>query len=673
MLTRTPPPGGDPREGQGQEQGEQGPGGEAMPGNQGQFEGSDIVDNNTRVLSENLVEILSNPEAQQWDDGWAFLDDGYKFRLWSRVNPEPMERENEQEEEFVVRQHAARRDRIRLLANRAERTRAAQQAYEQSLPPPPVPPPAVLPPPRLPANESTDSINMEFTQKQTLLNQLANRAAEDITDPLDKAMFDYLDRVQAEAARAAFQKVLDNGQEGLNACTEEERQIMVDWKNKSESRTQKRAEQAARQLGVYSNLMHKEPQRPADPLPRVTPIRVTCPKYNPASDPIGSMTTWLAGVQNFHSLQRITDLEDKKRVLFSSIDINAQFRLGDRLLPTSPFVQGLSYDQYVEQIRLIFSPPEESQLWKSDYKNCRQSRSTNIVDYLQKKAQLFQLGYRDSLDSQHFIEEAILHVFHTKVRTEIYRANPTTFADLVTVSQRAVGLIRLTEAPTTPQAIGLASVTHPAASAAASTSSRASNLVGEMMDEVRDFEEEDEEDFVEPLTIAQMDFCMFNESETESTFWNNQPDGSEASDPEGEIVGEMVGTPQNSPASPEGPCWFCSARGHVKKFCPARLKAVHAKVGSSSRPPRGGRGGRSRFEEVRRGSSRRGRSTRGRPSASTSGRSAVGDSRRGIFPVRDRRVGEISDAGQPGEEHEVSQEVGGLYNDQDYHYDQPDF
>ena len=131
--------------------------------------------------------------------------------------------------EFVVRQHAARRDRIRLLANRAERTRAAQQAYEQTLPPPPVPPPAVLPPPRLPANESTDSINMEFTQKQTLLNQLANQAAEDITDPLDKAMFDYLDRVQAEAARAAFQKVLDNGQEGLNACTEEEPNTFQKW------------------------------------------------------------------------------------------------------------------------------------------------------------------------------------------------------------------------------------------------------------------------------------------------------------------------------------------------------------------------------------------------------------------------------------------------------------
>ena len=361
-----------------------------------EFEGSDVVPRNTRVISQNLIEILTDTNARQWDDGWVRLADGYQFRLWSSTNPEPTERENENIDDFTARQRAARCDRITLLANRAERTLAAQQAHEAALPP--VPPP-VLPPPRLPANESADAVQVE---KQVLLNRLANRAAEDTTDPLDKLMFDYLDRIEAEAAQAAFQKVLDSGQDGLDVCTEAEKQIMANWKTKSESKTQKQAEEAARQLGVYSNLYSTEPQRPAETPTRVTPIRVTCPRYNPASDPIGSLATWLAGVQNFHSLQRITDLEDKKRVLFSSIDINAQFRLGERLLPTSPFVEKLSYEQYVEQIRLIFSPPEESTLWKSDYKNCRQSRSTNIVDYLQKKGQLFQLGYRESLDSQQY-------------------------------------------------------------------------------------------------------------------------------------------------------------------------------------------------------------------------------------------------------------------------------
>ena len=104
-----------------------------------------------------------------------------------------------------------------------------------------------------------------------------------------------------------------------------------------------------------------------------------------------------------------------------------------------------------------------------------------VVDYLQKKGQLFQLGYRESLDSQHFIEEAIVNIFHSKVKQEIYRAAPTTFADLVTVSQKAVGLIRLMEAPSQPQAIGLASITHPVSIPSTSaSSSRNSSLVGEI-------------------------------------------------------------------------------------------------------------------------------------------------------------------------------------------------
>ena len=173
-----------------------------------------------------------------------------------------------------------------------------------------------------------------------------------------------------------------------------------------------------------------------------------------------------------------------------------------------------------------------------------------------EKGQLFQLGYRESLDSQHFIEESIANIFHSKVRQEVYRAAPAMFADLITVSQKAVGLIRLMEAPSQPNAIGLASVTHPASLTSSTTSStRNSTLVGEMIG--LGVEEEDDEGFVEPLTISQIEFCLFNEADDETAFWNNQPDGSE--DMEGEMVGEMVGAPQNSPASPEGPCWFCSA------------------------------------------------------------------------------------------------------------------
>ena len=118
-------------------------------------------------------------------------------------------------------------------------------------------------------------------------------------------------------------------------------------------------------------------------------------------------------------------------------------------------------------------------LWKTDHRNFKQARGTTVVDYLQQKGQLFQLGYRESLDSPHFIEEAVANIFHSAVRREVYRAAQTTFADLVTVSQKAVGLIRLMESPSQLNSIGLASVTHPAPSSTPS-STKTSTLVGEM-------------------------------------------------------------------------------------------------------------------------------------------------------------------------------------------------
>ena len=187
-------------------------------------------------------------------------------------------------------------------------------------------------------------------------------------------MFDFIDRVEGEAARTAFQKVLAQGKaRGLGALTADEKELVLRWKNKSELQSQRRADEASRQLGLYASLYASDRPRPSETA-RSFPIRTTCPKFSPASDPIGSLETWLAGVQNFISLQRVTDIVDQKRVLFSSIDINAQFHLGKKLLPNSSFVQELTYEEYVEQVRLIFSPPKEFILWKTDHRNFRQAR-----------------------------------------------------------------------------------------------------------------------------------------------------------------------------------------------------------------------------------------------------------------------------------------------------------
>ena len=44
-----------------------------------------------------------------------------------------------------------------------------------------------------------------------------------------------------------------------------------------------------------------------------------------------------------------------------------------------------------------------------------------------------------------------------------------------------------------------------------------------------------DEGFVEPLTISQLEFCLFNESNEETTFWSNQPEGGDG-DYESDVV-----------------------------------------------------------------------------------------------------------------------------------------
>ena len=72
MMQRSPAPSqSDQREAKGQ-------GGENLSGDEiPEFVGSDVVTRNTRVISQNLFEILTDTDARQWDDGWVMLADGY--------------------------------------------------------------------------------------------------------------------------------------------------------------------------------------------------------------------------------------------------------------------------------------------------------------------------------------------------------------------------------------------------------------------------------------------------------------------------------------------------------------------------------------------------------------------------------------------------------------------
>ena len=108
----------------------------------------------------------------------------------------------------------------------------------------------------------------------------------------------------------------------------------------------------------------------------------------------------------------------------------------------------------------------------------------------------------------------------------------------------------------------LASVSHPAP-APASTSSRPATSLGEI---VLGEEQETDEGFEEPLTISQLEFCLFNKSDEETLFWSNQPEAGEG-DYESDVVGE-IGGPQTHRRLPRDPVGFVpksdTSKGRVR-------------------------------------------------------------------------------------------------------------
>ena len=185
--------------------------------------------------------------------GTVDLPDRYPFELWSNVSPSPTIHEGETQAAFTERLHAACLERAQTLSNRAQRHETVQRLGRQEATNPSAPP--------LPSASS----EADLLEKQALLRQLASQARENIVYPQDQSVFDLIDKTEGEAARTAFQKVLAPGNNfGLNAMDADKRELVFRYKAKQELQSQRRADHASRQLGLYLTLYATDRPRPAE-------------------------------------------------------------------------------------------------------------------------------------------------------------------------------------------------------------------------------------------------------------------------------------------------------------------------------------------------------------------------------------------------------------------------
>ena len=184
-------------------------------GNEGDGADSEVVDLNSRVISQNIFNILQNPAAAKWDLGTVNQPDGNPFDMWSNHSPAPTQGREEMQAAFTLWLHAARLERSQVLANRAERQEAALKTHCESFQQP-------LP---LPTPSEADRL-----EKQSLLQRLASQAVENTIDPRDQLIFAFIDNAGGDAARAAFQKVLaPENTLGLDAMTAAEKELVFRW------------------------------------------------------------------------------------------------------------------------------------------------------------------------------------------------------------------------------------------------------------------------------------------------------------------------------------------------------------------------------------------------------------------------------------------------------------
>lgn len=184
-------------------------------GNEGDGADSEVVDLNSRVISQNIFNILQNPTAAEWDLGTVNQPDGNPFDMWSNHSPAPTQGREEMQAAFTLWLHAARLERSQVLANRAERQEAALKTHCESF----------QQPPPLPTPSEADRL-----EKQSLLQRLASQAVENTIDPRDQLIFAFIDNAGGDAARAAFQKVLaPENTLGLDAMTAAEKELVFRW------------------------------------------------------------------------------------------------------------------------------------------------------------------------------------------------------------------------------------------------------------------------------------------------------------------------------------------------------------------------------------------------------------------------------------------------------------
>ena len=308
--------------------------------------------------------------------------------------------------------------------------------------------------------------------------------------------------------------------------------------------------------------------------------RARMPMYNSAGEDKSDYRSHVQAVKTYLTLQKVAGDQEKIQLFFLSFDSKARYRMSATLDPGLDDIRRLTFAQYVARANELFEPVSECELWKSDFRQLTQRRNDSIQDYLQNKSSLYKRAYASRMSSaEHLIEEAVSGIYNSEVRKEVIRVGPKTYEELLAAALKATGFVRKTGNYARPHEYGLASVSHRESTGTgggAGGAGEAKSHLGQLEEEEEEEKEDGDDD--SPLTLGEVERCMLNETEIETSYWHEQPM------PGGYLEEAEDGSQSTFKYLPPGAgCWSCGSTMHLKARCPKRLEAVKDRLGAERR------------------------------------------------------------------------------------------
>ena len=342
----------------------------------------------------------------------------------------------------------------------------------------------------------------------------------------------------------------------------------------------------------------------------IPPTRTRSLATLPSLQKASAFLDHLVQVKAYFRLNGVTSPADQKDLLMASFNEAMRLRAGHLDTSKDPYVS-MSFTNFAEMLRKRFIPKASSSILRQQFAQFKQAPGDNVVEYILKKAALFQQGWNDySMPFNYLLRSTIEGVYNNDIKEEMWRRCTSledSFAtseieirdnleELMEIANQSLDFVRKKVGSTVPsdrQGLGITSTNqtdkesitnkHPAPIQKIShfdqpAAGEEHDYCGEHVDY---YEEEGEEELDIPLDEDTILLCEQFETAEQREFWGTSE--------ELEHINELDLSKTR--------CFVCGLLGHVRLTCPQRFKSTHNRIGSFfSRGPsgrgrrRGGRG-----------------------------------------------------------------------------------